>query len=133
MMFRRWPVSLTAGVTMTHTHAVSAEQTIASYQARSRDATSRGAEAYARLLALTEHHDSGQIVRVARFIASTYNGQVFSFDLFDLRTLDVAISDDMLLCLDALRWGVADLYKLVPDGDARVRSLIDRWQLRSPI
>ena len=118
---------------MTHTHAVSVEQTIHSYQARSRDATSRGAEAYARLLALAEHHDSGQIVRVVRFIAATDNAQAFSFDLFDLRTLDVAISDDMLLCLDALRWGVADLYKLVPDGDARVRSLIDRWQLRSPI
>ena len=116
---------------MAHTHAVSVEQTIASYQARSRDATSRGAEAYARLLALAEHHDSGQIVRVVRFIAATYNGQVFSFDLFDLRTLDVAISDDMLLCLDALRWGVADLYKLVPDGDARMRSLIDRRQLRA--
>lgn len=87
-------------------------------------------EAYARLLALTEHRDSGQIVRVVRFIAATYNAQAFSFDLFDLRTLDAAIGDDMLLCLDALRWGVADLYKLVPDGDARVRSLIDRWQLR---
>ena len=115
---------------MTHTHAVSVEQTIHSYQARSRGATSRGAEAYARLLALAEHHDSGQIVRVARFIAATYNAQAFSFDLFDLRTMDAAISDDMLLCLDALRWGVSDLYKLVPDGDARVRSLIDRWQLR---
>jgi uncharacterized membrane protein len=107
--------------------------TLNSYEARSRDATALGAAAYARLLALTEHYDSGQIARVVRFIAATYNAQAFSFDLFDLRTLDVAISDDMLLCLDALRWGVADLYKLVPDGDARVRSLIDRWQLRSPI
>ena len=115
---------------MTHTH-VSLAQTIDSYQARSRDATALGAEAYARLLALAEHHDSGQIARVVQFIAATYNGQAFSFDLFDLRTLDVAISDDMLLCLDVLRWGVADLYKLVPDGDARVRALIDRWQLRS--
>ena len=114
---------------MTHTH-VSLAQTIDSYQARSRDARSRGAEAYVRLLTLAEHHDSGQIVLVARFIAATYNGQSFSFDLFDLRTLDVAIGDDMLLCLDALRWRVADLYKLVPDGDARVRSVIDRWQLR---
>ena len=118
---------------MAHTHAVSVEQTIDSYQARSRDATSRGPEAYVRLLTLAEHHDSGQIARVVRFIAATYNGQVFSFDLFDLRTLDVAISDDMLLCLGALRWGVADLYKLVPDGDARVRAVIDRWQLCSPI
>ena len=118
---------------MTQAQTVTLASTLNSYEARSRDATSRGAEACARLLALTEQHDCGQIVRVVHFIAATYNGQAFSFDLFDLRTLDVAISDDMLLCLDALRWGVADLYKLVPDGDARVRALIDRGQLRSPI
>ena len=118
---------------MTQAQTVTLASTLNSYEARSRNATSRGAEAYARLLALAEHHDSGQIARVVRFIAATYNGQTFSFDLFELRTLDVAISDDMLLCLDALRWGIADLYKLVPDGDARVRAVIDRWQLRSPI
>ena len=33
----------------------------------------------------------------------------------------------MLCCLDALRWGRADLHTLVPDGDARVRAVIDRW------
>ena len=123
---------------MAHTHAVSVEQTIDSYQARSRDATSRdassrGAEAYVRLLTLAEHHDSGQIARVVRFIAATYNAPAFSSVLFDLRALDVAISDDMLLCLDALRWAAGDLSKLVPDGDARVRAVIDRWQLCSPI
>jgi hypothetical protein len=36
-----------------------------------------------------------------------------------LRAFDVAISDDMLYCLDALRWGRADLHTLVPDHDAR--------------
>ena len=116
---------------MAHTESVSLVRTLTTYNARSGDATALGAEAYPRLLALTERHDSGQIARIVRFIAATYNGQAFSFDLFDLRTLDAAISDDMLLCLDALRWGVSDLYKLVPDGDARVRVLIDRWQLRS--
>ena len=30
-----------------------------------------------------------------------------------------AISDDMLLCIDALRWGQSDLNSLVPDGDRR--------------
>ena len=38
----------------------------------------------------------------------------------------------MLCCLDALRWARADLYTLVPDGDARVRAVIDRWGLRWP-
>ena len=36
----------------------------------------------------------------------------------------------MLICLDALRGGRADLYTLIPDGDARVRALIERWDLR---
>ena len=81
---------------------------------------------------MAEQRDSGQIARVARFIAATYNGQDFSFDLFDLRALDVGISDDMLRCLDALRWAQADLYTLVPNGDARVRRVIARWGLHWP-
>ena len=100
--------------------------------ARSRDATAQGALAFARLLLLAEQRNSGQIVRVVQFIAATYNGQAFAFDLFDLRALDVAISDDMLHCLDALRWARADLYTLVPNGDARVRSVIEHWGLRWP-
>ena len=99
---------------------------------RSREATAQGAEAFARLLQLAEQRNSGQIVRVVQFIAATYNGQAFAFDLFDFRALDVAISDDMLHCLDALRWARADLYTLVPDGDARVRSVIEQWGLRWP-
>ena len=101
-----------------------------SFEPRSRDATATGAQAFARLLALAEQRDSGQIVRVVQFIAATYNGQAFTFDLFDLRALDVDISGDMLCCLDALRWGRADLHTLIPDGDTRVRAVIDRWGLR---
>jgi hypothetical protein len=102
------------------------------FAARSREATIKGAQAFARLLRLAEDRDSGQIIRIARFLAATYNGQSFSFDPFDLRAVDVAISDDMLACLDALRWASADLYRLVPDGDARVRAAIERWGLRWP-
>ena len=87
------------------------------------------AQAFARLLGVAEHRSSGQIRRVALFLASTYNGEAFPFDLFELRTVDVAISDDMLACLDALRWGKADLNKLVPDGDRRVLAVIDAWGL----
>jgi hypothetical protein len=103
-----------------------------SFESRSRAATVTGAAAFARLLQLAEQRDSGQIVRVARFIAATYNGQAFGFDPFDLRAVDIAIGDDMLACLDALRWGRADLHRLVIDGDARVRAVIDRWGLRWP-
>ena len=95
-------------------------------------ATAQGGQAYARLLDLAETRQSGQIRRIARFIASTYNGQAFPFDLFDLRGLDVAIGDDMLFCLDALRWGHADLHRLIPDGDRRVRAAIEKWGLLWP-
>ncbi len=103
-----------------------------SFEPRSRDATATGAQAFARLLALAERRNSGQIARVVQFIAATYNGPALAFDLFDLRALDIDISDDMLRCLDALRWARADLYTLVPDGDARVRAVIDRWGLPWP-
>ena len=102
------------------------------FAARSGEAARKGAQAFARLLQLAETRDSGQIPRVARFLAATYNGQAFELDPFELRAVDIAISDDMLCCLDALRWGRADLYTLVPDGDALVRAVIDRWGLRWP-
>ena len=90
-------------------------------------AQAKAAHAYARLLHLAETKESGQIKCVARFVASTYNGDAFPFDLFLLRTVDVEIGDDMLDCLDALRWGKADLYKLVPQGDSRVQRVIESW------
>lgn len=39
---------------------------------------------------------------------------------------------DMLVCLDALRWAKLDLHKLVPDGDKRVRRVIEAWGLPWP-
>ena len=109
------------------------EAALDEFQARSRMATTSGAQAFARLLSLAEERDSGQIVRVARFLAATYNGQAFPFDVFELRAVDVAISDDMLECLDALRWGRADLHTLVPDGDRRMQAVTARWGLRWPV
>ena len=111
-------------------NAIDAE--IAACDALSLQATQAGAQAFARLLKLAEERDSGQIPRIARFLAATYNGHAFSFDLFELRVVDVAISSDMLCCLDALRWGRADLHTLIPDGDARVRAVIERWGLPWP-
>ncbi len=108
------------------------EAEIASFEALSRGATASGAQAFARLLKLAEERDSGQIARVARFIAATYNGTAFPLDPVELRAVDVSISDDMLRCLDALRWARADLHTLAPDGDARVRAVIARWGLRGP-
>lgn len=108
------------------------DATITACDARSLQATRAGAQAFARLLKLAEERDSGQIARIARFLAATYNGQVFALDPFELRAVDIAISDDMLCCLDALRWARADLHTLIPDGDARLRGVIERWGLRWP-
>jgi hypothetical protein len=102
------------------------------WQLRASAAQSKAAHAYERLLSLAERSDTGQARVIAQFLASTYNGQSFPFDLFDLRVVDVAIGDDMLACLDALRWAKADLFKLVPDGDRRVRAVIDDWGLKWP-
>lgn len=105
---------------------------LAACDALSLRATQAGAQAFGRLLQLAEERDSGQIPRIARFLAATYNGHAFQLNLFELRAVDIAISNDMLSCLDALRWGRADLHTLIPDGDARVRAVIDRWGLRWP-
>jgi hypothetical protein len=99
---------------------------------RKREATAKGGHAFGRLLQLAETRDSGQIRRIALFVASTYNGEAFPFDLFELRAVDEAIGDDMLLCIDALRWGQCDLYRLVPDGDKRVKKVIETWGLKWP-
>ena len=97
---------------------------------RARAAQAAAAQALGRLLRLAERHDTGQAAHVVQFLAATHNGHSYSFDLFDLRTVDVEISDDMLVCLDALRWGKADLYKLLPDGAQRIESAIAAWGLK---
>ena len=100
------------------------------WQRRAAEAQAKAAQAYARLLRIAEASDSGQARRVALFLAATHNGRDFPFDLFALRGLDVAISDDMLVCIDALRWGKTDLGNLVPDGFSRVGAVIQQWSLQ---
>lgn len=106
--------------------AISTLELMARCAARSQKATAQAERAFARLLKIAEQGDSGQTRRVAAFIAGTFNGRAFPFDLFELRAVDVGISDDMLCCLDALRWARADLYTLVPDGEQRVREIVRR-------
>lgn len=97
------------------------------WDSRARAAQAAAAHALDRLLTRAERQSSGQVKAVASFLAATYNGGLFSFDLFDLRAVDVEISDDMLLCLDALRWGKADLYTLLPDGARRIEAVCSDW------
>jgi hypothetical protein len=105
---------------------------LGAWDARARAAQASAAQAYARLLQWAEDSDCGQARTIARFIASTFDGMSFPLDPFDLRSVDVAISDDMLACLDALRWGRADLYKLVPDGRERILAMLKAWGLPWP-
>lgn len=56
-------------------------------------------------------------------------GPAVPFDLFKWSAVDIAISNDMLCSLDALRWGRAELHTLVPAGEACVRVVIERWGL----
>ena len=111
---------------------MSLEEQLVSYRQRASALQGPASQAFSRLLDLAEHQRSGQIRTVVLFLASTYNGQAFPFDPFNLRSIDVDISDDMLLCLDALRWGKADLYKLVPNGDRRLKDVIKDWGLKWP-
>jgi len=97
------------------------------WEARAQQVQGKAAQAYLNLIELAERSDTGQARRVARFLASTYNGERYPFDLFDLRGLDVALSDEAIICIDALRWGRADLYKLLPDGARRIADLIISW------
>ena len=52
---------------------------------RKGEATAKGGHAFQRRLQLAETRDSGQVRRGALFIAATYNGEAFPFDLFELR------------------------------------------------
>lgn len=99
---------------------------------RALKAQAAAAQAYERLLTLAEQSETGQGHKVARFIAATFDGDTFPLDLFELRMVDVSISDDMLLCLDALRWGKADLYKLVPNGYERVLQMCQAQGIKWP-
>lgn len=54
------------------------------FAALSEAATRKAARAFARLLKLAEERDSGQIPRIARFLAAAYNGRAFPLDLFEL-------------------------------------------------
>lgn len=98
---------------------------------RASEAQAKAAHAYGRLLEIAETSNAGQAGRVAQFLASTFNDWTYPYRLFDLRSFDVAISDDMLMCLDALRWGKADLFTLVPNGEKRVKSVIKAWGVES--
>lgn len=104
---------------------------IQEYASRASTATTKGSHALERLIQLAETRQSGQIERIARFIGGVWNGKRH-FDLYDLRALDIEISDDMLAVLDALRWAKVSIGDLVPDGDRRIQAVLTAWGMYGP-
>ena len=100
------------------------------WQRRAAAAQGQAAQAYARLLHIAETRDTGQASRVALFLAATFNGRSYPYDLYEMRSLDVAIGDDILVCMDALRWAKEDLFNLVPDGKSRIQAMINFWKIK---
>jgi hypothetical protein len=90
-------------------------------------ALTQARRAFARLLGLAETRHGRQSFVVSRFIASSCRSGENPFDLSELRKVDVSISDDLLCCMDALRWGGRELYDLVHDGERRVRAMLATW------
>jgi len=101
------------------------------FDQRAAVATRAGGQALERLLRLAETRTSGQIERVAKFLGATWNGSRH-FDLYDLRAMDVEISDDMLAVLDALRWGKLSVEELAPDAGARIEAILQGWGMWGP-
>ncbi|MCV2422725.1 hypothetical protein LNV47_19180 [Paucibacter sp. DJ4R-1] len=91
---------------------------------RAQEAHIRGIKAYSRLLALVENSDSGQPRIVSKFLASIYNSYRFKFDMTDLRRLDEDIGNDILICIDAHRWGIQDLNDSIQDGNQRIHNML---------
>lgn len=102
---------------------------LAEWDRRAMEAQAKAAHALLRLIEVAERYDTGQARRVAGFIASTFNGADYPFDFFELRALDVALADDAMAYIDALHWGKADLYKLIPDGEHRIAAVLTSWSL----
>ena len=101
------------------------EAALDEYQTRSRAASATGAQAFARLLRLAEERNSGQITRVVRFVAATYNGQAFPLDLFELRAVTDALGLGIVRLLAA---GREPLDRECRNGDQRENQQADRQQ-----
>lgn len=101
----------------------------ADWDARARRSTADGGRAFERLLRIAERSETGQARSVAMFIAATVGH--CRFDMYCLRPVDVEISDDMLACLDAIRWSKAQLPDLVEDGWERAEAVSEQWGYRS--
>lgn len=92
--------------------------------------STEAAAAYERLMHLAETRDSGQIHKIASFIAATYNSRAYHFDLRDLCAVDHSIRADMLAVINALEGFSPHSYDLVPNGEKRAAAVIKLFGIR---
>lgn len=90
------------------------------------NATHNGIEAFERLLTYAETRRSGQIQRIAQFLAGAW-GVAPGLKLDCLLSLDKSIGDDMLHVLNAIRWNVVAVFDLAIDGRKRVPAALRAW------
>lgn len=95
---------------------------------RSHKATVSGRAAFERLLNMTESCSSGQIEIIAKFLWSTWHRSVESrFDIFELRSLDTEISDDMIAVMDAIRWKEIPMSSFAENLRSRMSAMAEGW------
>lgn len=95
----------------------------AEWQLRKEKATVEAQHAFERLVSFAEGNDTGQARTVARFVAGAVGCRQWS--MVDARTVDICISDDMLTCVDGVRWGKRELSSLISGGLPRCMALLE--------
>ncbi len=85
------------------------------------------AQALARLLGRAEGKGARRSKRIAQFFAAVGDSAIVVWPPRDMQADDLTINDDMLLCLNALRWHRPSLIALIPDGDRRIWQVISDW------
>lgn len=104
---------------------------LASQQAHRAELASAAGAAYDRLLTLAETRDSGQIARIAGFIAATFNWHEYRWDWSDIRCLDLPIAADFLAVLAYQASGGNEYpYNLAPNGEKRAEGVVKAWKGR---
>ena len=82
--------------------------------------------AYERLLRRAEEPGLRLDDGVLAFVLTVSDWQGACLDMSVLRRVDIPVADDMLVCLEALRWVAGDLCDVVANGRRRLRTLRER-------
>lgn len=81
-----------------------------------------GIEALERLANIADR-DTGQAVKVRKFLLGCYNGSRFPFDLTDFRSLDLEIYKDCILVLNMDKNPVCEVHEFFNEGS----KMFEEW------